>query len=231
MDATVAQTDTPTHLAAGLLSLKGYEPIAAGRRQFVYEHPSDPSVLVKVMKPGKKQQRDRYRLRRILDRIRFGEGFTDFMRELREYLELRTRCPENDGRLPLCAVLGIVETDLGIGLLYERISNPDGSLAPALGDLVEAGKVEQQHLDDLTRHFEILREMRVVLSNFNMLNLVYQTHEDGTGHYVWIDSTGCKQKIPMRRWFKRLNDRKLNKIEAHFRAALTNSLAAWATKA
>ena len=215
-------TDTDT--GSEVLALSLCEPISQGRRQFIFEHPNDPSVVVKVQKPSKIKDEDRYRSRRVLDRIRYGEGFTDFLREFREYIELRTHFPQDPGDLPVCAVRGIIDTDLGVGLVYERISEPDGNMSPTLGALVKGKLTAQEHLDALTRHFNAMSEMRVVVSNFNLLNLVYQTRENQIGRFVWIDSTGCKQTIPTRRWFKKLNDRKLRKIEAHFRAAILASL-------
>ncbi len=189
-----------------ILKLSGRPVIAQGRRQHVYDHPFDAASLIKLPKPGTEAPRRRWRRRRG------DEGIRDFLREFREYVELRTRQPKAGIPLPICAVRGVVETDLGIGLVYERIGEPDGSLSPTLRRLIRSGAVGPRQIDEIERFFEDLVARHVVVSNMNLENIVYQTAADGSARYVWIDSFGSKEFIPFRRWFRALNGRKINKI-------------------
>ncbi len=210
--------------AAPIIVLSDLQPIAAGRRQNVYEHPSDPTALVKVPKPETCDDQGNLLQRRLTDRFRRATAFGDFLREIREYLELKARHPQPGVELPLCEVRGLVQTDLGVGLVYERISDPDGSLAPTLKALIASGRAGARQIDELDAHFRDLREKHVVLSNFNLDNVVYQTRPDGTGRFVWVDSIGCKQFVPTRRWFRRMNDRKLSAIEDHCLKAIRRGM-------
>jgi PhoP regulatory network protein YrbL len=208
-----SQTET------GIIRLSGHSHIAEGRRQFVFEHPNDAGSLIKVNKPEQPYE-PKGPIKRFFSRFRYNGEYQDFLREFREYLELRERCSTSGEELPLCEVRGIVQTDLGIGLVYERISNPDGQLAPTLKALIDTGRIGEQQIEELEAHFRSLKENRVSLSNFNLRNIVYQSAPDGHGRFVWIDSFGSKQFVPWRKWFKSLNDRKLRKIQASCYAAI-----------
>ena len=178
----------------------------------MYEHPLDPTSLIKLSKPETCDEHGNLLERRFSDRFRRATAFRDFLREFQEYLELKARFQQPGIRLPLCEVRGIVQTDLGIGLVYERIANPDGRLAPTLKALMKRGDIGQQQISEIEDHFNFLMENRIVVSNFNSENIIYQSDPDGSGRFIWIDSFGSKQFIPTRRWFKTLNDRKLRSI-------------------
>ena len=202
-----------SHHESRPIRLSGNSHIAEGRRQYVYEHPSDPGSLIKVNKPEKPHE-PKGSIKRFFSRFRYNGEYQDFLREFKEYLELKERSQTPDGALPLCEVRGIVQTDLGLGLVYEKIANADGNLAPTLKDLINSGGIGQRQLAELNDHFRTLMDNRVALSNFNLKNIVYQSDAEGRGRFVWIDSFGSKQFVPLRKWFKSLNDRKLRQIRA-----------------
>ena len=197
-----------------LVILTGQPVIAQGRRQYIYEHPGDPTSLIKLPMPETYDAEGNLTERRSLDRFRRATAFRDFLREFREFVELKARHQQHDARLPLCEVRGVVQTDLGLGLVYERIGNPDGTLAPTLKALIRQRRIRQRHIDEIEAHFRELMDAHVVVSNFNLDNIVYQTGGDGSGRYVWIDSFGSKEFIPVRRWFRSRNDRKIRAIRA-----------------
>ena len=209
-----------------MLELKDKPVIARGNRQFVYAHPHDPSLLVKVPQPGTFDKDGHIPKAGLLERrFRRATMYKGFLREFREYLELVARWQDADAVLPVCAVRGTEPTDLGLGLVYERISDPDGSLPPSLHEMVEAGTLRRWHLPLLDAFFDSLVQNHVVVSNGNPGNIIFQSQGDRSGRFVWIDSFGCKQAIPYRKWSKMLNARRLEKIRTRFlsraRAALT----------
>ena len=140
--------------------------------------------------------------------------FTAYRDFLREFLEARHQ--GSAFPLPICEVRGFVQTDLGLALMYERISEPDGQLSPCLADLIKNHQLTQQHIDDLNTHFDLLITEHVIISNKNPNNIVYQSSADTSGRWVWIDSFGNKQPIPFRRMSWRLNARKLEQIRRKF---------------
>ena len=59
----------------------------------------------------------------------------------------------------------------------------------------------------------------------NPNNIVFQTQGDGQGRFVWIDSFGCKQAVPLRKWSKWVNTRGLNRVRDEIVAKAEKALA------
>ncbi|WP_171127995.1 MULTISPECIES: YrbL family protein [unclassified Ruegeria] len=209
-----------------MLELIDKPVIAKGNRQHVYAHPYDSTLLVKVPQPGTFDARGHLPNTGWIERkIRRATMYSGFLREFREYLELKARLQEPGALLPICEVHGTTPTDLGLGLVYGRISDSDGNLPPTLHEMIQSGRLEPLHLKLLNEFFDTLIKNHVVLSNKNLSNIVFQKQKDGFGRFVWIDSFGCKQLVPLRKWSKWLNTRGLNKVRkqvvGHAERALT----------
>ncbi|MGR3660295.1 MAG: YrbL family protein [Paracoccaceae bacterium] len=197
--------------------------IAQGSRQHVYDHPLDPTSLIKFPMPetyntSDANLKDR---KKWSDRFRRSTAFRDFLREMREYVELKAKHQKAGAKLPLCAVRGIVQTDMGLGLVYERVSEPDGSLSPNLDDLIGSNQVQQRHFDAFEDFFDSLLKYDIVVCDMSLDNLVYHTDTDGDSRIIWIDSFGSKRPIPLRRWFKTLNNRKIEQVRIKRRELMT----------
>jgi len=204
-------------ISHNLINLKGRQVIAQGNRQFVFEHPNAPDTLLKIPQPQTMDENSNLLSDTWFDRIfRRATVFKGFLREFHESFELMARHQKCVAIIPVCEVRGIVQTDMGLALMYERISDPNDQLSPNLQELIHSGHFTQAHLDSLNKHFDLLIEERVIISNQNPKNIVYQTLKDGSGRWVWIDSFGCKQAVPLRRWSKRLNRRKIEQIRQKF---------------
>jgi len=196
-----------------MLNLSDKPVIAKGNRQHVYLHPNDPTRLVKIPQPGTFDAQGHVPKTNWFERrFRRATMYKGFLREFREYLELKARLQEPGALLPICEVHGTTPTDLGLGLVYERIADPDDSLPPTLKEMIEAGSLEPWHLEFLHSFFDKLIKNHVVISNRNLNNLVFQTQGPRLGRFIWIDSFGCKQAVPLRKWSKWLNSRSLNRL-------------------
>ncbi len=208
-----------------LLRLKDCEVIAQGNRQYVYQHPHAPDTLLKIPQPHTTDGKANLLTDKWYDRLfRRSTVFKGFLREFNESFDLMVRYQSKDKAIPVCEVRGVVQTDMGLALMYERISEPDGQLSPSLKELAQSGRLTQEHLASLHKHFDELIEEQVLISNKNAGNIVYQTYSDGSGRWVWIDSFGSKQIIPARRWFRFLNRRKINQIRERFAGVAENAL-------
>ena len=189
-----------------MMKLSDAPVIAKGNRQYIFAHPSEPALLVKVPQPG---TFDTYghipKTGWFARRFSRATMYRDFVREFREYIELKARYQEPGVLLPICAVHGTVPTDLGLGFVYERISDPDGSLPPTLKELIDTGRLDAWHMSLLNTFFDTLIAHDVLISNKNLKNIIFQTESAGHGRFVWIDSFGCKQVIPILKWSKWLN--------------------------
>src|SRR5688572_28872606 len=97
-----------------MLLLKHQSPIAQGRMRSVYPHPTDPGLVIKVIRPEVIDQRwgsgqPWYKTRR-----RFRQ-YISYMRETVEYVAMYARYGKS---LPFAQkVSGFIETDLGLGLV------------------------------------------------------------------------------------------------------------------
>ncbi|MEP1929833.1 MAG: YrbL family protein, partial [Roseibium sp.] len=211
-----------------VLVLSGSPIIAQGNHQYVYEHPLDPTSLIKFRKLedydastanliGRKKWHERFIYRR-------STAVQDFLREFREYVELKSKHQHAGAILPLCAVRGIVQTDMGLGLVYERISEPDGTLSPNLKKLIEEGQLQRRHLDAFETFIDSLLQHNIVGSMMTLDNLVYQTDVDGLSRIVWIDSFGSKRYLPLRRWFRFLNNRKIEQVRKKRREQMSKAV-------
>lgn len=209
-----------------MLRLRDEPVIAKGNRQHVYVYPGHPELLVKVPQPGTFDAEGHIPgTNRIERRLRRATMYKGFFREFREYLELKARLQEPGVPLPICSVYGTVPTDLGLGLVYGRISDPDGSLSSSLQELIDTGRIEDWHLPLLNEFFDTLIEQHVIVQNKNLNNLVFQVEGPKSGRFVWIDSFGCKQLVPLRKWSKRWNARGLERVRSRVLTRTEEALA------
>jgi len=208
-----------------LCSLKNCAVIAQGNRQYVYQHPDAPDTLLKIPQLHTMDGHANLLTDTWFDRLfRRSTAFKGFLREFQESFDLMVRYQNRDEAIPVCEVRGVVQTDLGLALMYERISEPDGQLSPSLKELAQSGRLTQEHVTALRKHFDELIEEQVLISNKNTGNIVYQTFSDAPGRWVWIDSFGCKQVIPVRRWVRFLNKLKINQVRERFIRFAENAL-------
>ncbi len=101
------------------------EYLAEGNTRRVYLHPDRDDVIIKIAKPNNMPWLKRYV--RPLNR-RFGP----LRNEYREYEAYFAYVSQRGDLPPFLPVLkGFVKTNLGVGLMSEKISDEQGGLAPA----------------------------------------------------------------------------------------------------
>ncbi len=112
-----------------VLNIAAVEPLAVGHLRSVYQHPSQHDELIKVMRADAVASRwnGPGRWHKRLPRTRHLVGY---LRELKEYIGARARAPDVD--VPIARMIGVVDTDLGLGLVSEKVVDADGALAPTL---------------------------------------------------------------------------------------------------
>ncbi len=206
------------------LELKHLQPLAKGNARLVYEHPGDRALLVKVMRSD-------------LVTARYGDGaawfrgigrrfdpYVIFLREIREYVAAYAA----HGRpLPFAEkVRGLVETDLGLGLVIEAVRGPDGALAPTVAKLIADGNFDDTARRALDETLAALLESDIVLADLHERNLVYQK-QDGSLRFVVIDGLGSSNLLPFKSWSRALNCRSKFKRIARLRKRIDRRVAAF----
>lgn len=193
------------------ITLTTQEPIARGRMRLVYEYPGDPDRLIKVIRPEVIDQRwgsgqPWYKARR-----RFRQ-YISYMREISEFVAAYA-----SGGKPLWfaqQVLGLIDTDLGLGLVLKAVRGKDGNLAPTITTMVINRSFDEQAEQALQRFIRDLVASDVIIADLHEGNLVY-AHDPAEGHYfVMIDGLGQSNILPLKSVFPSLNRRsKVRHIE------------------
>ena len=195
--------------------LKNETPLADGKTQIVYRHPDDPNLLIKVRKLDKLQRAYQRRFGGMIGyKPRHGH-YTTWRRELDHYFSVCLRL----GYRPhfLQQYHGVVDTDLGLGLVVGRIADRSGSLAPTLKEVVNSAGLTSDlraKVEELARQ---MNELRISTNDISVSNIVCGWNERFKGHLVVIEGIGVNTFIPLARFSNYFNVRSNNR---HFARVL-----------
>jgi hypothetical protein len=192
------------------LQLKTAPVLATGQLRQIFQDPRDPRLLVKVLRADAIERRWGGRARwykRLPRALHYG----GFVRELKEYISTRARQPDRDP--PIARVVGIVDTDLGLGLVSEKVIAPDGGLAPTLASLYEQERGFSESIDrELARFLDGLLACNVIVGDMHAWNIVFGSDSRGGERFLLVDGFGEKHVVPftsMSRHFNAHNTHKL----------------------
>lgn len=182
--------------------IKSLEPIAAGKFRLVYEHPDDRNLLIKVIRPEMIEKRWGSGTPWYKRQRRMGH-YALFMREIKEFL---ATCSDA-GKAPSFAqkITGLIETDLGLGLIMEAARDREGNLAPPLKKLLVGRRFDEEARAALDHFFGELLRSNIVVADMHSGNLVYAYNEAEGNHFVLIDGIGASTLIPLKEWSRRAN--------------------------
>jgi len=197
------------------LALRGTEPMAVGQLRAIYRHPEVPGLLVKVIREDVAATR----WKRWHKRLPRALHYTGYVRELKEYIAVRARHPGVDP--PISRMVGLVETDLGLGLVSELVADADGAPGPTLAALYERERGFapwlEQALADLLRD---LLACNVILGDLHPWNIVHGSDSRGGPRLVVVDGFGEKHVIPRSSMSRALNRWNTRRLFARMRANL-----------
>lgn len=190
------------------LQLKDRTPLNKGNSRLVFEHPDNPNQIVKVLRPDLMETRYgsgapwRKRCRR------YGR-FRSYVREIQEYLAVYAT--QNHAPPFLQTVIGLAETDLGLGLVTNAAREKDGSLAPNIAMLISAGRFDSTVRRDLEIFYQNIQGCDVVISDMNVGNMVYAYDAPHGHHFVLIDGLGNANLLPLKTLSRKINRRSKRK--------------------
>jgi hypothetical protein len=174
--------------------------LARGRARLIFQHPARPDRLIKVMRAKTAKSYDA-RARPFSHGRRFGR-YKVHAKEIVHFLECAARRPDV---LSFCApVYGLEPTNLGMGLVCQKIDDGRGRLAPTLGDLHRAGRIGPEHGAMLERLEAALVNAHFVVHDLKAANIVV-AGEGGAERLVVVDGFGDPWRPPLRRLSFRLN--------------------------
>ena len=212
-------------LAGQEIDLADCELMKSGRTRNVYAHGNLPGVLIKTLKPEVVDQTGHFKAYEWWKKGRPHGAYFAFRREIDEFIVL---CRRHYGRdlsdLPFARIYGLVTTSAGLGLAVERITDGDGDLAPTMIELIGNREFEKLHLHALERFLARCRDLHVVFGDVTVNNIVYTEARDSRGEFIAIDGFGEKAAIPLHRWSKMLNDRKIDRVRRRLMFAMPDRL-------
>lgn len=192
------------------LVLSGKEPLVKGSHRLLFQLDEHPDLLVKVMREKPKKAKTFIkRLKLILIVWKKHGRFRFLFREYKYYIRTKLIEQERQEPLPISEVRGLIITDIGLGMLTEKVSTKDNELAPSLTTLARTHNLTPYipQLNDFVRR---MYDWNIVANDINSGNVVLGVRNDQT-QFILIDGLGDSHLIPVRTWFPFLNRRSLNK--------------------
>ena len=187
-----------------ILQLKNRNPLTHGRSRLVFEHPHDPDLLVKVIRPEVVEDRFGSKTKWYKKRRRFGK-FISYIREIQEFIAMRET--QDSDALFLQRIVGFARTDMGLGLVLEAVRWTDGTLAPNMATLINNGRFDDTAKKALDVFLDEILNSNVIISDLNLANIVY-TYSEERGHYcTLIDGIGNNSLLPFKMISRRINRR------------------------
>ena len=187
-------------MTAHQVTLSTSEPIATGSRHAIYTHPTDDRVLIKVRRTARKVAW--YKFHRRL----YGPSI-DFAREIREQLLMWSRCdchPRYMNR-----IVGFCDTDIGIGMVVERLEDANGNLAENLTSIISKGNFDEKKQSELKAFLAELCASPLYFDDLCAANIVYGFDRDTERYrFVLVDGFGHKTLIPIARLLPALDSRR-----------------------
>lgn len=161
-----------------------------GRRRLVYAHPGDPARCIKVPKSGK-------------------HGELQQRREIKFYQQLqKSRSPTKY----LSRYLGTVDTNFGVGYVYEAVRDADGKISERFKEFIanDHGQ-ESDYLRIMETIEDFLFDNQILFYDINPSNILCRKDHNGDIEPIIIDGLGDVVAIPVLNFSSRLRQRKMRR--------------------
>ncbi|SFV67397.1 hypothetical protein MNB_SM-5-646 [hydrothermal vent metagenome] len=160
--------------------LKDAKLLGSGNERFCYLHPEDFNRVIKV--PHNKREKSRHQ----------NELEYRYMRYLQEH---------NIDISHLTACYGWVETDMGRGLLFQRVRDKDGDDSITFNEALKSGILSVEEAKKLLQELRLYLEKNSILFiDVGLDNILCQKQEDGSYKLVIIDGVGAR-RLGVKFWF------------------------------
>lgn len=194
-----------------MLRLEPEKCLGKGTERLIFDHPSNPALVVKVLMP----QED----------LILGRGFKgtstrlfpsvrvrQIRKEYHEYARIMLGHPDPAFVPPIAHMYGFAATNLGLGCLSEKVIGTDGTTGPTLYTLTQDAKLASEMLTLLNDCVAGIYDCGLRAGDLNPRNFVFGRRSLGTGSFteqsscVLVDGFGDIHAIPVRsvsRWSNR----------------------------
>ncbi len=205
-----------------MLQLSDQEAVANGAQKFVYRHPESSGQLIKVLNPN--YIRHINQTWPLSTRLRRLPYYWLYAYELVEHMAVRDQNVADNQFIQ--KIIGLVDTDLGMGLVVEAVTKRNGELADSLSQLINDRQYNEMHHAALLQLIDWVNDNYVIIRDLTTRNVVW--NEEG-GNFVIIDGIGSRNlpsfRMISKRYNARSNRKRTNKLrEKVKRQAKKNNL-------
>ena len=200
------------HHPAWVIPLAGARRLSRGAEKEVFERPGKPSQVVKVFRDDVvRHLASSRRLKLVLRRRGLVGPYKTMLRQHRAFLDAMLLAPGLGRPPPLAQPRGVVLTERGLGQLCQKIRDETGALAPTLSALARDGRLGAELVAPLNAFVADIYAFNIVVTDLSPPNVVLEARR-GRRRFVLIDGFGCRTLVPLRRWSRRANARRLDRL-------------------
>ena len=192
-----------------MMMLKGQELVGKGSHRAVYRHPDDESLCVKVMIQDWRVAQRRLRAHWFVRMCRPKWYFHENLTEYRYAKKAERRLGEKAWSL-IPKIHGLVDSDLGEGMVVDLVRDHDGRISLTLEDYLRAHGLTEECQDAIDEMWVEFKRHKLFVQG-RPSNLVLSLREDGTYHTIPIDGFAFPQLIPVARWIPAVAGKKYRK--------------------
>jgi len=201
-----------------MLALSDRTPLATGHLRQVFQHPENPDYLIKVMRADAVAGRWGAGAR-WYKRLPRTQHYIGYVREIKEYVAMQAR--PRGCNAPIARMVGIIETDVGLGLISEKVRDEQGALAPTLAALYARENGFTPLIErELARFLDHLLDANVIVGDMHAWNIVHGSDSRGGPRLVLVDGFGEKHVIPRASMSRRFNAWNTHRLFRRMRAQL-----------
>ncbi len=195
------------------------DALAAGGERIVFAHPDSSDLLIKVISPRYIDYMNR--ARRLTTKLRRLPYYWFYINELVEHVSLReANVPD---RHFIQDIVGLVDTNLGLGMVVRAIRKRDGGLADSLSEVIDGGQFTSLHRRALVELLAWIESTYVIIRDLTARNIVW---DECGQHFVVIDGIGARYLPSLRTVSRNYNQRSNRKKAAKLRGRVNRQLAA-----
>jgi hypothetical protein len=173
-----------------IISLRGHSPLRSDEKLLTYAHPDHEDRVITVVNPRLSNwpTEDTWHL------FRAARTRARLERELRRYRAVE----RNEPRHPpfIQQLFGMVETDLGRGLVAERLADPKDRPAPTLRSLVKRQGLTPEVREAARRFFGEITQRDLTIGELGVNNIVYASDRRGYSRLVLVNGLGSRSLLP-----------------------------------
>lgn len=201
------------------LVLSNRDPLLCSKTRRVFKHPEDDRFLVKVhisRRPEQGKNGPGAWLANKSDHFLYTTGI---MRELQQFVESRYK---DYGAIVehIAPIYGVIDTDIGLGLMVAAVKDAQGQLAPTVRRLFQNDAMTAERCAKLERLLREIEETQLVIGDLNQENIVLENADGGGERFMIIDGLGERTWIPTQRWLAFVSSRQKRNFVDKVRARL-----------